>query len=274
MVTVIPTHPFDGHSVLFSPYSADRLAVVGGTNYGIAGPGALILYQLQPNHGHSEIIKFPWKDVFYDVTWSEVNENILVAAAGNGNIVLFDHTHPQSPTGILDGHKAEVSSVEWSISRGDQYVISGSWDSTIKLWDPSACQCLSTLSGHKGLVYCTVWSPHHPMTISSVSGDGSLKLWDVSNSRNVATVEVGCGELLSCAWNKYDQNILCTGGIDNTLKLWDMRQLSLPIVVLNGHTQSIKQVKFDPHSRTHIASSSYDFTVRLGEKCAFYLSHY
>jgi peroxin-7 len=42
-----------------------------------------------------------------------------------------------------------------------------------------------------------------------------------------------------------------------------MRQLSLPIVVLNGHTQSIKQVKFDPHSRTHIASSSYDFTVRI-----------
>ena len=29
-----------------------------------------------------------------------------------------------------------------------------------------------------------------------------------------------------------------------------------------GHTQSVRQVKFDPHTTTHLASSSYDFSVR------------
>lgn len=29
-----------------------------------------------------------------------------------------------------------------------------------------------------------------------------------------------------------------------------------------GHTQSVRQVKFDPHTPTHLASSSYDFSVR------------
>ena len=54
MASTIPTDPFDGHSVLFSPFAPNLLAFVGGSNYGIAGAGGLIVLDHGPN-GYHEI---------------------------------------------------------------------------------------------------------------------------------------------------------------------------------------------------------------------------
>ena len=40
----LSTDPFHGYSVIFSPFATDKLAVVGGLNYGLAGPGGLLIY--------------------------------------------------------------------------------------------------------------------------------------------------------------------------------------------------------------------------------------
>ena len=40
-------------------------------------------------------VRFPWRDGFFDVTWSEVNEAVLVVAAGDGKVVVFDQSQPQ-----------------------------------------------------------------------------------------------------------------------------------------------------------------------------------
>ena len=40
MAATIPTAPFHGYQVLFSPYSPHKLAFTGARNYGIAGEGA------------------------------------------------------------------------------------------------------------------------------------------------------------------------------------------------------------------------------------------
>ena len=36
--------------------------------------------------------RYPWKDGLFDVTWSEVNEPVLVAASGDGAILVFNQT--------------------------------------------------------------------------------------------------------------------------------------------------------------------------------------
>ncbi|XP_019861948.1 PREDICTED: peroxisome biogenesis protein 7-like, partial [Amphimedon queenslandica] len=94
-------------------------------------------------------------------------------------------------------------------------------------------------------------------------GDGTLRLWDVSQSLNTGTVNDGGNEVLSCSWNKYEQNLLCSAGTDNTIKLWDIRQFTVPLLIMTGHSQSVRQIKFDPHTPSYLASCSYDFTVRL-----------
>ena len=48
-MAVIQTTPLHGYSVIFSPFSEDKLAFVGADNYGIAGSGGLLVYQRAPD---------------------------------------------------------------------------------------------------------------------------------------------------------------------------------------------------------------------------------
>ena len=57
MVAVIPTSPYHGYSILFSPFSPGRIAFVGGLNYGIAGTGALIIFDHSPQ-GFKELRRY------------------------------------------------------------------------------------------------------------------------------------------------------------------------------------------------------------------------
>lgn len=44
-MAVISTAPLHGYSVIFSPFTPDKIAFAGADNYGIAGGGALVVYQ-------------------------------------------------------------------------------------------------------------------------------------------------------------------------------------------------------------------------------------
>ena len=53
--------------------------------------------------------RYAWRDGLFDVTWSEVSEAVLVAAAGDGNVLVFDQNLTDAPALVLPGHTAEVS---------------------------------------------------------------------------------------------------------------------------------------------------------------------
>ncbi|KAL5457367.1 hypothetical protein EMCRGX_G034616 [Ephydatia muelleri] len=262
MVTIF-TAPYHGYQVLFSPFERNKIAFTGAVNYGISGNGALLIYE-RDEVGYKEFRRYPWKDGLFDVTWSELNEAVLVTASGDGSVVIYDQAQPHGPVTVFTGHTAEVSSVHWSTTRQEQLVISASWDGTVRLWDPNAQVCVAMFTEHAGLVYTAVWSPHIPHTFASVSGDGTIRLWDSSAPPNsTASVNANCGEVLSCDWSKYNEYLLFTGGVDCAVKLWDIRQLGAPLHLLMGHGQAVRRVRASPHDPNIIASCSYDFTVRL-----------
>ena len=64
----------------------------------------------------------------------------------------------------------QVSSVQWSVTRQEQLVLSSSWDSSVRVWDPQALSCVGVFGGHAGNVYAACWSPHLPHTFASVAG--------------------------------------------------------------------------------------------------------
>ena len=49
----------------------------------------IYMYTHACTHAHT---RYGWSDGLFDITWSEVNEAILVAAAGDGNVLLFDQS--------------------------------------------------------------------------------------------------------------------------------------------------------------------------------------
>lgn len=80
------------------------------------GKGALVLYEEVGGHGgFKEVNHYVWRDGLFDITWSEVNEAILVAATGDGSVLLIDQNIAGQPAAVLGGHTAEVSTCVCSV---------------------------------------------------------------------------------------------------------------------------------------------------------------
>ena len=67
-------------------------------------------------------------------------------------------------------HEKEVYAVDWSHLGTKNSVVSGSWDTTAKVWNAEVGTCVDTFKGHYGVVYCTIWSPHVAECFASCSG--------------------------------------------------------------------------------------------------------
>uniref|UniRef100_S4RGF4 Peroxin-7 n=1 Tax=Petromyzon marinus TaxID=7757 RepID=S4RGF4_PETMA len=252
-----------GYSVKFSPFFPAQLACAASQYFGIAGSGSLLILHQTPE-GITELRRFEWNDSLFDVAWSEDNEHVLVTGSGDGSLQLWDASQPEGPLRVYQGHTKEVYSVDWSQTRGENLVVSGSWDHTARVWDPAFLSSLAEYRGHEGVVYSTVWSPHIPSCFASASGDQTLRVWDVK-SPHAARIVIPAHqeEVLSCDWCKYDQNLLVSAAVDCGIRGWDLRNIRQPVFSLLGHSYAIRRVRCSPFQPTVLASCSYDFSVRF-----------
>uniref|UniRef100_A0A2K5LLG9 Peroxin-7 n=1 Tax=Cercocebus atys TaxID=9531 RepID=A0A2K5LLG9_CERAT len=224
--------------------------------------GTLLI--LDPDESGLRLFRsFDWNDGLFDVTWSENNEHVLITCSGDGSLQLWDTAKAAGPLQVYKEHTQEVYSVDWSQTRGEQLVVSGSWDQTVKLWDPTVGKSLCTFRGHESIIYSTIWSPHIPGCFASASGDQTLRIWDVKAAGVRIVIPAHQAEILSCDWCKYSENLLVTGAVDCSLRGWDLRNVRQPVFELLGHTYAIRRVKFSPFHASVLASCSYDFTVRF-----------
>ncbi|CAG8580237.1 1727_t:CDS:2 [Diversispora eburnea] len=90
------------------------------------------------------------------------------------------------------------------------YIVTGSRDKTIKIWD-STGQCVKTLVS---LVF-------HPSGkyLFSASDDKTLKIWDMKTGRCSKTLEAHAHFVTCIAFNKTSP-VVATGSVDQSVKIW------------------------------------------------------
>ena len=101
--------------------------------------------------------------------------NIVAVSSGHRDIIILDVV-TGSQTGILSGHTDEINSV--AFSSDGRLLVSGSDDTTVKLWDVQTGGTIQTFSGHTNLVRSVSISVDSA-TIASGSFDDTIRVWNV-----------------------------------------------------------------------------------------------
>jgi WD40 repeat protein len=85
---------------------------------------------------------------------------------------------------VLGGHKGEIRCLCYEYIKGARYLITGSSDRNIKIWenDPKAKQVVQTLVGHNGSILALKYARSSD-TIFSASNDKTLKIWKQEDGR-------------------------------------------------------------------------------------------
>lgn len=96
----------------------------------------------------------------------------------------------------------------------DITILSGSSDSTIKLWNISSGKCLKTLVGHKNSINSMInMNEIEKNTIASGSTDQTVKIWDVFNGICLKTINGHNDSIVYLMQFKvFGKNTLFSGG--------------------------------------------------------------
>ncbi|KAL3482006.1 WD40-repeat-containing domain protein [Aspergillus californicus] len=278
------TQGYNGYAVKYSSFFDNRLAVAASSNFGLVGNGRLYILELTAN-GIVPAKMFTTQDSLYDLAWSEINENQVLTASGDGSIKLFDYTLNDFPIQNWKEHNREVFSVGWNLVAKDSFC-SSSWDGTVRIWSPNRPHSLLTLPTHS-CTYSASFSPHSPNILSCVSSDSYLRVYDLRtpvSASNHLTMQIpihaapvspipgtpgvppaACppSEALTHDWNKYRPSVVAVAGVDRTIRTFDIRAPQQgPQAVMIGHDYAIRRLAWSPHLSNVLLSASYDMTCR------------
>ena len=114
------------------------------------------------------------------------------------------------------GHTAVVSSV--AVTADGKKLASGSYDTTIKLWDLATGKEIASLRGHTAAVYSVAFAPDGK-TLASGGHDDTARLWDAATGREIATLKHAY-HVKRVVFTPDGKTLISAG--EGPIKLWDV----------------------------------------------------
>ncbi|KAH6919241.1 WD40 repeat-like protein [Coprinopsis sp. MPI-PUGE-AT-0042] len=130
-----------------------------------------------------------------------------------------------------------------SFSPDDQRFVTGSDDSSLRIWSFKESRGENILSGHGWDVKCVEWHPTKGLIVSG-SKDSSVKFWDPRTGTCLSTLHQHKNTIQAIAWSP-NGNLLATGSRDQTVRVFDIRALK-EFRVLKGHKKEVCSVAWHP----------------------------
>ncbi|AFZ19753.1 protein kinase domain-containing protein [Allocoleopsis franciscana] len=126
----------------------------------------------------------------------------------------------QTLTGHSDGGLDWYAGVTClAFNPAEKWIVSGSEDHTIKVWELSTGKELRTLAGHAGFfVRSIAIRPDEELLASA--GDDIIKLWDLETGEEIRTLS-GHSSVIQRLVFSPDGQVLISAGNDKTIKIWN-----------------------------------------------------
>jgi mitogen-activated protein kinase organizer 1 len=157
-----------------------------------------------------------------------------------------------------------INALTFSSGSG-QYILTGSSDRNIRLWNPATSKLIQTYSAHGYEVLDLAVSSDNSKFVS-VGGDKIVFIWDVSTAQTLRRFSGHAGRIESCALGGEGgdgggESVVVTGSFDGTVKIWDLRSKSTqPIMTFNEARDAVSAVEVLGH---RIYAGSVDGRVRV-----------
>ena len=136
---------------------------------------------------------------------------------------------------------------------------SGSYDETIRIWDPNSGNVLPILEGHADEVNSIAWTADG-RALASGSYDRTILIWDPNTGKILRALQGHADRVRSVAWT-VDGSALASASDDATIRIWDPNTGKI-IRTLEGHENWVRSVAWTADGRT-LASGSDDQTIRI-----------
>ncbi len=168
---------------------------------------------------------------------------------------------PFHPTHTLSGHSEAIYAV--AFGPVGTFVVTGSFDKTLKLWDAKTGKETKTLTGHQGLVLSVSASTDGSL-VASGGADNKAKLWDTKTGQS--TRDLNHPDLVDAVAFDPEGKRLATGCHDGQLRIWDLKVKDGQPKLIAAHNKpqpaAIYAVAWKPDGKM-VATASFDRTVRI-----------
>jgi WD40 repeat protein len=158
---------------------------------------------------------------------------------------------------VFRGHEGDIYSV--AFTAGDDRLLSGSKDGTVRLWDISTQRQVPCFARHQDTVKSVACSPINSLALSA-SDDMTIRLWDLDEGRELDGFEGLSEKVQSVAFSPDGMKALSGSG-NGLVHLWDIKTRQ-QLHCFRGHVGEVWSVAFSPDGRLAL-SGSYDGTIRL-----------
>ena len=143
--------------------------------------------------------------------------NTFASASLDRSIKVWGLTASTAHFSLGEGpsaHEKGVNCIDYYPGGDKPYLLSGSDDRTVKIWDYQTKACLQTLEGHLHNVSAVCFHPRLPLIISA-SEDGTVRLWHSTTYRPESTLNYGLERAWALAPTK-DANKVAIGYDEGT----------------------------------------------------------
>ncbi|MBV6342109.1 TIR domain-containing protein [Candidatus Magnetobacterium casense] len=171
------------------------------------------------------------------------------------------HLLPDTPNqplfAIFSGHKSYVSGC--AFSQDSQFVLSASYDNTLRIWSVKTGEIYQILEGHSSWVTACAFS-HSGEYVLSSSHDNTLRVWSVKTGETIQTLKGHKSAVWDCAFSPHGDRLLSASG-DHTLRIWSL-ETGNTLKTLTGHSDDVRGCAFS-HDGQFVVSASLDGTLRI-----------
>ena len=154
---------------------------------------------------------------------------------------------------VLNGHSSTVDSL---IKLNDNEIATGSFDSTVKIWDLKDDRVQYTLSGHSTAIYSL--EKLDDILIASGSADRTIRIWDYTNGALIQTLTDNSNFVLSLASLNDSFFLSGSSGFFATIKLWSTIDWKVKKTI--NTPQAVR--KLNVLNPNQIAVANDDFKIR------------